>query len=55
MTILVLDEERDFCVRCKVEIVYHSPENFDPVCIDEDTGDVHCEECCTCSDEIEGA
>ena len=38
----------EFCVICKIEIMYASTEDFDPVCMDDD-GDVHCEECCTCS------
>jgi len=36
----------------KIEIMYESSENFDPVCMD-DTGDVHCEECCTCGADEE--
>jgi len=40
----------EFCVICKIEIMYASAEDFDPVCMDDD-GDVHCDECCTCSAE----
>ena len=42
------DDLEEFCTICKREIRYESPENFDPVCMDDD-GDVHCEECCLCS------
>jgi len=42
----------EFCVICKIEIMYESSENFDPVCMN-DTGDVHCEECCTCGDSCD--
>tara|TARA_Y100000310_G_scaffold255293_1_gene262650 strand:+ start:534 stop:788 length:255 start_codon:yes stop_codon:yes gene_type:complete len=37
------------CTICKREIMYESPDNFEPVCMNE-YGDVHCEECCTCGD-----
>ena len=40
------------CVICKTEIMYESSENFDPVCMD-DNGDVHCEDCCICSENEE--
>ena len=43
--------DKEFCTICKVEIMYESPENFDPVCVYKD-GDVHCEECCTCGEEV---
>ena len=42
------DDLEEFCTICKREIRYESPENFDPVCMD-DEGEVHCEECCLCS------
>ena len=38
----------NICILCREEIMYESPENFDPVCMDDD-GDVHCEECCDCN------
>ena len=44
--------DKEFCRICKVEIMYESPDNFDPVCVDKD-GDVHCEECCTCGERGE--
>ena len=42
----------EFCTICKREILYESPDNFDPVCMNE-YGDVHCEECCTCGEDDE--
>ena len=42
----------EFCVRCKIEIMYAGTEDFDPVCMD-DNGDVHCDECCTCGADEE--
>jgi hypothetical protein len=44
--------EREVCTICKREIMYESPDNFDPVCMNE-YGDVHCEECCTCGEDDE--
>jgi len=38
----------ELCIICKEEIMYESPENFDPVCMDDD-GNIHCSECCTCN------
>ena len=46
------DLRTEVCSRCNVEIMYENPENFSPVCYDED-GKVHCEECCTCGDDID--
>jgi hypothetical protein len=43
--------EREACTICKREIMYESPDNFDPVCMNE-YGDVHCEECCTCGEDL---
>jgi len=45
------NELREFCAICKTEIMYENPEEFDPVCMDEDTGDVHCEGCCICGEK----
>ena len=41
--------EKEFCTICKVEIMYESPDNFDPVCVEKDDNSHH-EECCTCMD-----
>ena len=41
--------DKEFCTICKVEIMYESPDNFDPVCVDKDDN-YHHEECCTCMD-----
>ena len=37
---------------CKGEIMYESPENFDPVCMNE--GLVHAECCCACEEDETG-
>jgi len=42
-------QDAEVCSRCNVEIMYESPDNFSPVCYDDD--EVHCEECCTCGDD----
>ena len=43
-------QDAEVCSRCNVEIMYESPDNFSPVCYDDDD-EVHCEECCTCGDD----
>ena len=41
-------QEQDVCEGCGDYIMYYSPEQFDPVCIDEETEATHCEHCCAC-------
>ena len=43
----------ELCDGCKEEIMYESPENFDPVCMSED-GSEHCESCCACGEDETG-
>jgi hypothetical protein len=45
-------QDQDVCEGCGDYIMYYSPEQFDPVCTDEETGATHCEGCCAC-EEIE--
>ena len=42
-----MEDEQERCDGCNEVIMYESPENFDPVCMDEG-GLVHAECCCAC-------
>ena len=42
----------ELCDGCKGPIMYESPENFDPVCMNE--GLVHAECCCACGEDETG-
>jgi len=42
-------KKSETCITCGVEMMYEGPENFDPVCMN-DSGDVHCEGCCSCGE-----
>tara|TARA_R100000750_G_scaffold62114_1_gene54831 strand:- start:2004 stop:2405 length:402 start_codon:yes stop_codon:yes gene_type:complete len=42
-----MEDEQERCDGCNGVIMYESPENFDPVCMDEG-GLVHAECCCAC-------
>ena len=42
-----MEDEQERCDGCNEVIMYESPENFDPVCMNEG-GLVHAECCCAC-------
>ena len=42
-----MEDEQERCDGCNEVIMYESPENFDPICMDEG-GLVHAECCCAC-------